>query len=192
MFPAFTELSRVELTLYTDALITRGWVRTRQHRVTDILNLAEQPFLILEDAVVEEIGDRGQPIRTDVAQINLDSVLFAVADVPVEPSPELRTAKSPRDAIVSVPPFRITGTIHLLPNETGLREALTELQGRFIPVTNATYWSDRLGEARRTALLVAVNHRRTQIMAQHQEADPWAGLGAPAPSVPPPDDSILR
>ena len=93
---------------------------------------------------------------------------------------------------MSVPPFRITGTIHLLPNETGLREALSELQGRFIPVTDATYWSDRLGEARRTALLVAVNHRRTQIMAQHQEADPWAGLGAPAPSVPPPDDSILR
>ena len=192
MFPAFTELSRVELTLYTDALITRGWVRTRQHRVTDILNLADQPFLILEDAVVEEMGDRGQPIRTDIAQINLDSVLFAVADMPVEPSPELRTAKTPRDAIVSVPPFRITGTIHLLPNETSLREALTELQGRFIPVTNATYWSDRLGEARRTSLLVAVNHRRTQIMAQHQEADPWAGLGAPAPSVPPPDDPILR
>ena len=192
MFPAFTELSRVELTLYTDSLITRGWVRTRQHRVTDILNLAEQPFLILEDAVVEEMGDRGQPIRTDVAQINLDSVLFAVADMPVEPSPELRTVKAPREAIVSVPPFRITGTIHLLPNEVGLREALTELQGRFIPVTDATYWSDRLGEARRTALLVAVNHRRTQIMAQHQEADPWAGLGAPAPSVPPSDDSILR
>jgi hypothetical protein len=192
MYPAFTEMSRVELTLYTDALITHGWVRTRQHRVTDILNLSEQPFLILEDVVVEEIGDRGQPIRADIAQINLDSVLFAVADAPVEPSPELRTAKSPTDAVVSVPPFRITGMIHLLPGEMTLREALSELQGRFVPVTNATYWSDRLGEARRTALLVAVNHRRTQIMAQHREVDPWAGLGAPAPSAPPPDDSILR
>ena len=192
MIPAFTELSRGERMLYTDSLITRGWVRTRQRRVTDILNLAEQPFLILEDAVVEEIGDRGQPIRTDIAQVNLDSVLFAVADVPVEPSPELHTVKALRQAIVSVPPFRITGTIHLPPTEVGLRDALSGLQGRFIPVTNATYWSDRLGEARRTALLVAVNHRRTQIMAQHQEADPWAGLGAPAPSVPPRDDSILR
>ena len=38
MFPAFTEISRVELTLYTDALITHGFVRTRQHRITDILN----------------------------------------------------------------------------------------------------------------------------------------------------------
>lgn len=191
MYPAFTEVSRVELTLYTDALIARGWVRTRQHRVTDILNHAEDPFLILEDVTVEELGDRGAPIRADVAQINLESVLFAVADVPIEPSPELRTPKKPTEAIVSVPPFRITGTIHLLPGEPTLREAMHELTGRFLPVTDATYWSDRLGEARKTALLVAVNHQRTQIFAQHQEVDPWAGLGAPAPSTPPPDDFLI-
>jgi hypothetical protein len=190
MFPTFTELSRVELTLYTDSLITRGWVRTRQHRVTDILNLAERPFLILEDVMVDEIGDRGSPIRADVAQINLDSVLFAVADVPVEPSPELRTPKRPTEVILSVPPFRVTGTIHLMVGEPSLREALQELDTRFLPVTDAVYWSDRLGEARQSALLVAVNQRRTQILAQHQEADPWAGLGAPSPATPPPDDLI--
>jgi hypothetical protein len=190
MFPAFTELGRVELTLYTDALITRGIVRTRQHRITDILNLAEDPFLILEEVTVEEMGDRGSPIRADVAQINLDSVLFAVADTPVEPSPELRTPKRASQAIVSVPPFRITGTIHLMPGEPSLRDALHELSARFLPVTDATFWSDRLGEARRTALLVAVNQRRTQILAEHQEVDPWAGLGAPAPSTPPPDDLL--
>jgi hypothetical protein len=190
MFPAFTELGRVELTLYTDALITRGIVRTRQHRITDILNLAEDPFLILEEVTVEEMGDRGSPIRADVAQINLDSVLFAVADTPVEPSPELRTPKRASQAIVSVPPFRITGTIHLMPGEPSLRDALHELNARFLPVTDATFWSDRLGEARRTALLVAVNQRRTQILAEHQEVDPWAGLGAPAPSTPPPDDQL--
>jgi hypothetical protein len=117
-------------------------------------------------------------------------VLFAVADTPVEPSPELRTPKRAAQAIVSVPPFRITGTIHLIPGEPSLREALHELSTRFLPVTDATYWSDRLGEARRTALLVAVNQRRTQILAEHQEVDPWAGLGAPAPSMPPSDDQV--
>lgn len=191
MYPAFTEVARVEITLYTDALITRGWVRTRQHRVTDILNHAEDPFLILEDVTVEEIGDRGAPIRADIAQVNLESVLFAVANVEVQPSAELRTPKKRTEAIVSVPPFRITGTIHLLPGEPTLREALRELTGRFLPITDATYWSDRLGEARKTAPLVAVNHQRTQILAQHQEVDPWAGLGAPAPSTPPPDDTLI-
>jgi hypothetical protein len=47
-------------------------------------------------------------------------------------------------------------------------------------VTNAEYWSDRLGEPRRSARIVAVNQRRTQILAQHQEVDPWAGLGGSA------------
>ena len=129
---------------------------------------------------VEEIGDRGQPNRADVAQVNLDSVLFAVANVPIEPSPELRTPKQPTagdrlgapvpDHRDDPPGGRASAT---------LREALNELSGRFIPVTDATYWSDRLGEARQSALIVAVNHKRAQILAQHQEVDPWAGLGAP-------------
>jgi hypothetical protein len=184
MFPAFTEVGRVELALYTDSLIIRGWVTTRQQRVTDILNLSEQPFLILEDLTVEEVGDRGQPIRADIAQVNLDSILFAVADVPVEPSGELHVTKKASEAIVSVPPYRITGTIHLLPGRNSLRESLTELTGRFIPITNATYWSDRLGEARRTALLVAVNHHRTQILAHHVDVDPWEGLSSAGPPAP--------
>jgi hypothetical protein len=181
MYPAFTEISRTELTLYTDALVSHGWVRTRQHRITDILNLADKPFLILEEVTVEELGERGQTIRADVAQVNLDSVLFAVANVQVEPSAELRTPRKPTQAMVSVPPFTITGTIHLPTGEWTLREALNELTARFIPVTDAEYWSDRLGVARQAALIVAVNHRRAQILAQHQELDPWAGLGGPAP-----------
>jgi hypothetical protein len=180
MYAAFSELDRVELTLYTDALVSHGFVRTRQRRATDILNLAEDSFLILEQVSVEEFGSRGQPIRAAYAQVNLDAVLFAVADTPVEPSPELRTPKTAEAAIVSVPPFTVTGLIHLLPTGGDLREALTELTGRFLPVTEATFWSDKLGEARQTALLVAVNHRRAQILAPHEEVDPWAGLDRPA------------
>ena len=184
MFSAFNELGRVELTLYTDALITRGSVRTRQHRVTDILNLAEEPFLILEDVTVEEFGGRGQPIRAEYAQVNLDAVLFAVANDPVEPLAELRTPKTQEQAIISVPPFRVIGTIHLLPTGGNLYEAMTELTGRYLPVTDATFWSDQVGEARQSALLVAVNHHRAQIMAAHKEVDPWAGLGGPGATEP--------
>lgn len=72
------------------------------------------------------------------------------------------------------------GTIHLLPTGGDLRQALEELTGRFLPVTDATFWSDRLGEARQQALLLAVNHKRTQILAQYRAVDPWAGLGGHA------------
>jgi hypothetical protein len=145
-----------------------------------MLNLSDEPFLILEDVMVEEFGGREQPIRADVAQVNLDTVLFAVADTPVEPSPELRTPKQLAAAMISIPPFRVTGTIHLLAGEASLREALSDLEQRFVPVTDATYWSDSVGEGRKTAVIVAVNRRRAQILAQHKEVDPWAGLGGSA------------
>lgn len=181
MFALFNELTRVELTLYSDALITRGVVRTRQHRVTDILNLAEDPFLILEEVTVDEYGSRSQPIRAAFAQVNLDAVLFAVANTAVEPDPALRAPKTPERAIVSVPPFKITGTIHLQPTGGDLHDALHELTGRFLPVTDATFWSEKVGEALQSAMLLAVNHHRAQIMAPHTEVDPWAGLAQPAP-----------
>ena len=90
-------------------------------------------------------------MQTDFAQVNLGTVLFGVADDPVEPTPELRVPKVTERALISIPPFTITGHIHLLP-ERSLHQALGELLGRFIPVTDAVYWSDRVGEARTEAL----------------------------------------
>src|SRR5918994_594310 len=99
----------------------------------------------------------------------------------------IRGSKMPEEALISVPPFKVTGFIHLMP-ERSLRDALTELTGAFLPVTAATYWSDVLGEARTTAELVAVNHARAQILAPHRVADPWAGLDSGTPSVEPPTE----
>jgi hypothetical protein len=165
----------VRLTLYTDAYVVRGTIRTRQRRLTDILNAAEHDFLVISDATFDEFGSRSQSVQADYAQVNLATVLFGVADGTVEPVPELRTPKITEQALVSVPPFRITGRIHLLPKRD-LREALGELVGRFIPVTDVVYWSDVVAEARTTASMVAVNHARAQILAPHREVDPWAGL----------------
>ena len=177
------EPNLVQLTLYTDAFVVRGTIRTRQARITDILNGADEEFLVLADALVDEYGARAMPMRSEYAQVNLNAVLFAVADTTVEARPDLRTPKVPELALISIPPFRVTGRIHLLPGRD-LREALSELTGRFIPVTDATYWSDTVGEARATAPMVAINHRRAQILAPHREADPWAGLdrGGEGPS----------
>jgi hypothetical protein len=182
MYSMFREENRVELVLYTDALVTRGLVRTSQHRVTDILNHTDDVFLILEEVTVEELGHRGETTKAEYAQVNLEAVLFAVSNAEVPDMPELRTPKQASEAIISVPPFKITGTIHLLPTENDLRQALVELTGRFVPVTGATYWSDLLGEARQQAVMVAINHRRAQILAPHKVVDPWAGLD-PSPAV---------
>ena len=189
MYAAFAELVKVELTLYTDALIVRGTVRTRQHRVSDILNLSETPFLVLEEVTVTDLDGSAQPIEADVAQINLDAVLFAAADTAIEPLPELRTPKMQREAVISIPPFRISGTLHLLAGSPNLREALTDLTGRFLPVTDAEFEAPSLGLGRAQVAMVAVNHQRAQILAKFREAgdrpverssgaDPWASAGA--------------
>jgi hypothetical protein len=176
---------QVRLTLYTDAFVIKGSLSTRQRRVTDMLNLAEDRFLVLADVMSDEFGARGESIRAEFAQVNLDSVLFAVVNEPVAPAPELRTPKIPEEAMISVPPFKVTGFIHLMP-ERSLRDALSELTGNFLPVTSATFWSDVLQEARESAELLAVNHGRAQILAPHRVTDPWAGLDStPHPETPP-------
>src|SRR2546423_1920158 len=83
----------VSLTLCTDAFITRGPIRPRQGRVSDILNQAHEAFLVLGDTTVDEYGARGTPVHSEFAQVNLGAVLFAVADTPVEARPDLRTPK---------------------------------------------------------------------------------------------------
>lgn len=165
----------VSIRLVTDAFLVRGTIQTRHRRITDMLNLAEHEFVVLENATFDEFGSTGIAIQTEFAQVNLGAVLFGVADEPVDVTPELRVPKVSQRALISIPPFTITGQIHLLPGRD-LREALDELLGRFIPVTEAIYWSDRLGEGRTSALAVAVNHNRAQILAPHHEIDPWAGL----------------
>ena len=170
-----SEPQHLGLTLYTDAFVIRGTVRTRQRRITDILNHADEPFLVVSNATVDEYGAHSIAVRTDYAQVNLAAVLFAVSETTIDVRPDLRTPKVPEMALISIPPFKITGRIHLMP-ERDLHEALAELTGAFIPVTDATYWSDTVGEARLTAPMVAFNHSRAQILAPHQAVDPWTGL----------------
>jgi hypothetical protein len=169
------EVHNVNLTLYTDTHIVRASYATRQRRVSDILNEAETDFIVVRDASFDDFGTSTQPMRSEYAQINLGAVLFAVVVDQVDPVPELRTPKVPERAMISIPPFRVVGNVHILP-ERNLQESLEELTGRFLPVTDAQFWSERVGEARQTAAMVAVNHARAQILAPHRETDPWAGL----------------
>jgi hypothetical protein len=183
---------KIALTLFTDAYVIRGHVQTRQRRVSDILNQAEHEFIVLVDVVLDEYGAHGGTNRADYAQINLGSVLFAVADASDGGAvPEMHTPKIPEEALVSIPPFKIIGRIHLTP-ERELHDALAELTGRFVPVTDAVYWSDTVSEARTTAPMIAFNHSRAQILAPHREVDPWAGLDRTAAAAASADAAAAR
>lgn len=182
------DLHTFGLTLYTDTHVVRGTVETRQRRISDILNAEESEFVVISDATFDDFGTATSPMHSEYAQINLASVLFAVATERVDPVPELRTPKVIELAMISIPPFKVVGRIHLMP-ERNLRQSLEELLGRFIPVTDATFWSDKVGEARQSVAMVAVNHSRAQILAPYRETDPWEGLDrAGEPSARPASD----
>ena len=156
-----------QLVLYTDTFVIHGSLQTRARRLTDALNSADEPFLVMEDVAFEAHEAEATVDRAGYAQINLATVLFAhEPGGAVEALPELRTVKVTERALVSLPPFRIVGNIHVLP-ERSLRDALRELIGRFVPVTDATYWSDELGIPRTTVPMLAFNHERSQILAPY-------------------------
>lgn len=177
MFDSAFALQRRDLcvTLFTDSHIIRATVPTHLRRLSDVLNQAEHDFIIVSDATIEEIGSRAHATTGEFAQVNLNTLLFAVAQEEVWPTPELRLQKSQERALIVVPPFRIAGRIHVLPGRE-LRVALAELTERFIPVTEAEYWSDTLGEPRARAPMVAFNRARAHILTTHRAADPGAEI----------------
>lgn len=180
-------LRTVSLTLFTDAFTVKGRLETPHRRISDALNEAQAGFLVLSDVQFDEYRTASAVMRAEFAQVNLGSVLFVVSNEVVAPEPALATPKTSEEALISIPPFTIRGRIHLAA-ERPLREALSELRGEFVPVTNAVYWSDALGEARNRVAIAAVNHARCQILAPHHEVDPWAGMPTGSPSDGPSSD----
>lgn len=160
------EQTRVALTLYTDSYVIRGTLPTRHRRLSDLLNLSDEEFLVLSDTTMDPLGGRTSKYAAPYAQVNLAAVLFAVASDTIAPLPELRTPKVAEATLISIPPFNVTGRIHLLP-EREIGDALQELHGRFLPVTDATFWSEALGESPATAPMIAVNHARAQILSPY-------------------------
>ena len=168
------------LTLVTDSHIVRGTFHSRLRRITDMLNQAEHDFLVVRNASLEELGERGVAARAKFAQVNLNSLLFAIAETSIEPMAEMRLAKSPESALIVVPPFKLMGRIHILQAQD-LFTALNEMTGRFIPLTEAEYWSDTCRVPRTHAPMVAFNHTRAHILAQLQEAADPPAEPEPAP-----------
>jgi len=172
VFSSFgSEQTTVDLTLYTDTYVIRGAITTRHRRLSDLLNLNDDEFLVLSDATMDPLSMRGSSYSAPYAQVNLAAVLFAVASEAIAAQPELRTPKVAEATLVSIPPFSVTGRIHLLP-EREIRDALQELHGRFLPVTEATFWSETIDVAPTQAPMLAVNHARAQILSPYSATTP--------------------
>src|SRR5450830_860047 len=76
----FIPTQQVQLTLYTDSFIVRGTAETRERRISDILNQAPYEFIVLRSVTFDEYGSRELAVTSEFAQVNLGTVLFAVAN----------------------------------------------------------------------------------------------------------------
>ena len=84
------------MTLYTDTFVISGTIQTRQRRLSDILNFADDEFIVIGDAVLEGLGGRGPRHAAQNAQVNLGAVLLAVSQEEVEPLPGAAHPEDPR------------------------------------------------------------------------------------------------
>jgi hypothetical protein len=58
MFDHIGAESSTRITLYTDAHVVRGDLRTRHRRLTDVLNATDASFLVLDNVIFEDFGVR--------------------------------------------------------------------------------------------------------------------------------------
>lgn len=180
MFESVVPFLQVPLTVVTARLVIDGTVRTRRRRLSDLLNEADEPSLVLTDARFQELGTRRVIGTAMVAQVSLAETLFVHSSAPDESAPEMRTTKRAVPATVHLPPFILEGMIHL-PPENELRIALEELHGKFLPLTNARYWAESVGEAVVETGFVVVNHARAHFaVAEGVEWQPTDWEAAPA------------
>jgi hypothetical protein len=150
--------------VYTAAYRVSGNTATRFSRVADICNQQTSTHFLIEQATISEYADPTATISALQAEVALTEVVFVVGgqtDGGVRP--EMRIPKRPVRAQVAVPPFRITGMVHI-PQGSRPIDGLLNVGDRFLPMTEVTVVSGAHPELGRTAEAVAVQLRLAHLI----------------------------
>jgi hypothetical protein len=155
----------VAVDVYTDAYRVSGQTTTRFARVADIVNQVTSTHLIVEQATVSEYADPTGTMSAPRALVTLDEILFVVANTEAEGSarPEMRIPKRPVRAQVALPPFRLTGVVHVPPGSRPV-DGLLNASDRFLPMTQVTVACGAYPELGRTAKAAAMQRSRAHLI----------------------------
>ena len=154
----------VEVDLYTDTYRVSGQVATRFSRVGDIVNQAPAAHLVVERATISEYGAPAATLAAPQVLVSIDEVLFLVVNgVAATSNPEMRIPKRGVKAQLALPPFRLTGTIHI---SQGSRpsDGLLNASDRFLPMTEVEIQCATVEGLDRTVSAVAVQRRRAHLL----------------------------
>jgi hypothetical protein len=166
------DLVQVSLDVYTDTYRVSGTATTRFARVADIANQAANTHLHVEKATISEYADPTATIAAMQALVNMEAALLVITSESVAPQrPEMRIPKRSVRAQIGVPPFRLTGMVHV---PTGSRPAdgVLNATDRFLTMTEATIACATHPELERTAAAIAFQRARAQLILVADDENP--------------------
>ncbi len=162
----------VRIDLYTAAFRVSGLTATRFTRVADIVNQLASTHLVVEQATVSEYADPTATLGAQQVLVTVDQVLFVVApDADGAVRPEMRIPKRAVRAQLGLPPFRVTGLIHV-PQGSRPIDGLLNAADRFLAMTDVTITSGAYPELKRHVTAVAVQRARAQVLLVSDDERP--------------------
>jgi hypothetical protein len=150
--------------IYTDAYRISGKTATRFSRVADIVNQVTSTHLVVDEATVIEYADAAATVSAGQVLVNLADALLVISGASeVVTRPEMRIPKRAVRAQIGVPPFRLTGSIHV---SQGSRpsDGLLNATDAYLPMTEVTIACGAHPELGRTAEAIAFRRARAHII----------------------------
>lgn len=162
----------VRIDLYMAAFRVSGLTATRFTRVADIVNQMASTHLVVEQATVSEYADPTATLGTQQVLVTVDQVLFVVApDADGAVRPEMRIPKRAVRAQLGLPPFRVTGLVHVAQGSHSI-DGLLNAADRFLAMTDVTITSGTHPELERQVAAVAVQRARAQVLLVSDDERP--------------------
>lgn len=163
----------------TSAYRVSGTIRTRFDRIAAILNNLDRSHLTIELATVREHVDPGRGRRESSALVPLEDILFIVADTsPDNAADAIVVPKRPVIARVSMPNFRLSGTIFVSESVESVATAVTMSSEVFVPMVDATVSCWIRPELNATHPVLAFQRRLAHVFAFDDRPDPLQDLRA--------------
>ncbi|HEX9635175.1 MAG TPA: hypothetical protein VGB34_06820 [Candidatus Limnocylindria bacterium] len=154
----------IAIDVYTAAYRVSGETSTRFGRVADIVNQVTSTHLIVEHATVSEYADPAATMGALQVLVTLDEILFVVAGAePGEARPEMRIPKRPVRAQIALPPFRLTGAVHVAPGSRPV-DGMLNVSERFLAITDVAVACGAHPELSRTAPAAALQRKLAHLI----------------------------
>ena len=171
---ASTPPPMVRLEIYTRDYRVSGLTASRFNRVADIVNPLQDGYLAIEQAAFTEHAYPKLTATSPEVLIAIGEILFVIApEVEGAARPEMRIVKEAFPVEMALPPFRISGSIHVF-QQTRPIDGLVNTVERFVAITTAEVTCAAYPWLQRSASAIAVQRSKAHLVALPEAALPEA------------------